>query len=221
MLLETKDLTLRRQNGPSLTFPDLAIPRGEKTLLLGASGTGKTTLLSMVAGFLPPDTGRIIFDGTDIYALKVKARDALRGRSFGFVFQTLHLLPALTLTQNILLAEKMSGRKAEAGRLETLLAKLDLNEKAHRRPDALSQGEAQRAAIARAVLLKPELLIADEPTSALDEVNADAVVDLLEEQAASCEATLIIATHDQRIINRFDRVIDLKDKTKTEKRVAA
>ncbi|MGE4313737.1 MAG: ABC transporter ATP-binding protein [Pseudobdellovibrionaceae bacterium] len=213
LLLETSNLGLQRGNGTILHFPDLRLLRGEKALLLGASGTGKTTLLSMLAGFLRPTSGQINFNGDDFYALPAAKRDALRGRHFGFVFQTLHLLPSLTLRQNIALAARMAGRQAEDGRLEHLIDTLGLSEKADRKPDALSHGEAQRAALARAVLLKPDLLIADEPTSALDDANAQSVIDLLEEQAASCGATLLIATHDQRIINRFSTVIHLTPAT--------
>ena len=132
----------------------------------------------------------------------------------GCVFQTLHLLPALTLRQNIALAADMAGTARYEDRIDELLAKLGLAEKSHRKPDALSQGEQQRAAIARAVLNKPQLLLADEPTSALDDANADAVMDLLVAQAAETKAALVVATHDTRILSRFTKIIRLDARVK-------
>ncbi len=212
MLLETKNIVIRREADLSLSFPDMMMSRGQSILLLGASGCGKTTFLSILAGLLKPDQGQVVIDGQDFYALSSVARDHVRGQRFGFVFQTLHLLPSLTLSQNIQLAADMAGVKPEDGRLVHLLKTLGLADKAHRKPGALSQGEQQRAAIARAVLLKPDIIMADEPTSALDDVNAKAVMDLLEAQAKDTGAALLIATHDGRIIDRFQTVINLENK---------
>ncbi|MBU0858799.1 MAG: ATP-binding cassette domain-containing protein, partial [Alphaproteobacteria bacterium] len=172
MSLETTALTVNRRHGPTLSFPALSVVPGARTLLLGPSGSGKTTWLSLLAGLLPPQSGSVMLGGQDIYKLAPRRRDRLRGTQFGFVFQTLHLLPALTLRQNIALAAKMAGLPANPERLEQLLSSLDLTAKAHRRPSALSQGEQQRAAIARAVFNRPAIIIADEPTSALDDNNA-------------------------------------------------
>ncbi|MEC7029804.1 MAG: ATP-binding cassette domain-containing protein, partial [Pseudomonadota bacterium] len=141
-------------------------------------------------------------------------RDQVRGQNFGFVFQTLHLLPSLTLRQNIALAADMAKTSPEDRRLDTLIQSLGLTDKAHRKPDALSQGEQQRAAIARAALLRPKIIMADEPTSALDDENAQKVMDLLEAQAKDTGAALLIATHDNRITNRFKNIITLTDQTK-------
>jgi ABC-type lipoprotein export system ATPase subunit len=138
----------------------------------------------------------------------------MRGEHFGFVFQTLHLLPSLTLRQNIALTADMAETKAEEGRLDYLLQTLGLADKAHRKPEALSQGEQQRAAIARAVLLKPQIIVADEPTSALDDANAQNVMTLLEQQAKDTGAALLIATHDNRIISRFKNIIRLENALK-------
>ncbi len=202
-------IVVRRSGAPALQFADLSIHQNDSVLLLGPSGSGKTTLLSVLAGLLPPDRGQVLVDGQDIYALSSRARDHLRGQRFGFVFQTLHLLPSLTLTQNIALAADMVRVTTEDGRIDYLLETLGLADKAHRKPDALSQGEQQRAAIARAVLNRPSIIIADEPTSALDDANARAVMDLLERQAQETEAALLIATHDTRIMSRFANVVHL------------
>jgi putative ABC transport system ATP-binding protein len=210
MLLRLQNIKVTRAGAPPLRFADLALEEGRKLLLLGPSGSGKTTLLSVIAGLLPPDKdGSVLFAGQDLYRLAPRLRDRLRGREFGFVFQALHLLPSLTLRQNIALAAALSGAKTDNERVDSLLSALGLADKAHRRPDALSQGEQQRAAIARAVLNRPRLIIADEPTSALDDANAAAVMALLERQSAETGAALLIATHDSRIAGHFDRVLDL------------
>lgn len=211
MFLKSHDITVSRGGSNKLTFPNLNIDTGDKVLLLGESGSGKTTLMSVLAGFLKPTGGEILINGQDIHSLKSKQIDQIRGQNFGFVFQTLHLLPSLTLEQNILLAADMIDMQAEEGRLEALLDMLGLVNKKHRKPDALSQGEQQRAAIARAVLLKPKIIIADEPTSALDDKNAEIVMRLLEEQAKDTGAALLVATHDSRIKKNFDTILNLKN----------
>ena len=207
--IDSNGIMVCRPESHPLRFADLSIHKGDSVLLLGPSGSGKTTLLSVLAGLLRPDAGQVLVEGREIYALPSRIRDHLRGQHFGFVFQTLHLLPSLTLRQNIALAADMAGIKAEEGRINHLLTALGLADKAHRKPDALSQGEQQRAAIARAVLNRPSIIIADEPTSALDDDNARTVIDLLERQAQDTGAALLIATHDNRIINRFANVLRL------------
>jgi len=209
-MLESKRVTVRRAASPLLCFPHLAIQPAESLLLLGPSGSGKTTLLTVLAGLLPPSEGTVLLDGQDLYAMSSRARDHLRGQRFGFVFQTLHLLPSLTLRQNIALAADMAQKKAEPGRLEMLMEMLGLADKADRKSDALSQGEQQRAAIARAALLRPQIIMADEPTSALDDDNTHIVLGLLERQAQETGAALLIATHDNRITNRFRNVVRLE-----------
>ena len=221
MFLGSKNIIVRREGAAPLSFPDLSINTGDAVLLLGPSGSGKTTLLSVLAGLLKPSQGQVLIEDKDFYALSSSARDHVRGQSFGFVFQTLHLLPSLTLAQNIALAADMAETQAEEGRLERLLKTLGLTDKAHRKPDALSQGEQQRAAIARAVLLRPKIIMADEPTSALDDANAEGVMNLLEEQAKDTGAALLIATHDNRITNRFQNIINLESQMpKTDKEAA-
>ena len=214
-LLETKNISVVRSGSPVLRFADVSIAKGEKVLLLGPSGSGKTTLLSVMAGLLNPSQGAVLFENQDFYALPSRARDHLRGKNFGFVFQTLHLIPSLDLKQNILLAADMAGVKADEVRLTHLLSMLGLDDRAHRKPEALSQGEQQRGAIARAVLNRPKIILADEPTSALDDANAETVMELLNRQAQEAGAALVIATHDNRIAHHFKHVIRL-DKQLTE-----
>ncbi len=205
-LLKSQNIAVERKNSPVLSLPDIDISEGEHALLLGASGCGKTTLLSVLAGLLPPARGEVIFKGHDIYTLKSRQLDKLRGENFGLIFQTLHLLPTLSVRQNISLAAGLGG-KNDAARINRLLTSLGLAEKADRKPDALSQGEQQRAAIARGVLNNPAILLADEPTSALDDENASIVADLLISSAREANAALIVATHDIRLLNRFTKII--------------
>lgn len=213
MLIESKNIVVRRAGSPSLRFPNFNLKAGEKTILLGPSGSGKTTLLSVLAGLLKPDEGDVLIDGRNLYEIPASKGNRLRGQRFGFVFQTLHLLPSLTLRQNIALAGDLTG-KVDGNRLNHLLDILGLSDKADRKPDALSQGEQQRAAIARAVINRPSIIVADEPTSALDDANAMAVMDLLEEQAKETNAALLIATHDNRISDRFQNIINLQHQMK-------
>jgi len=211
MLIQTKELSIKHHShSPLLSFPDLTITPHDRILLLGESGSGKTTLLSSLAGFLKPTSGQVFVDNKDIYELSTKSRDALRGKTFGFVFQTLHLIPSLTLSQNIMLAADMSGMPCSIDRLNHLLSSLGLHDKAHHKPSSLSQGEQQRAALARAVFNSPTVIIADEPTSSLDDKNADNVMNILEEQAKESNCALLVATHDYRIKHRFQNIISLQ-----------
>lgn len=212
-MLHSANLIVSRSGTPPLSFPDLSISKGENNLLLGPSGSGKTTLLSVIAGLLPPSSGHVMWEGQDIYQLSARRRDALRSQNFGFIFQSLHLLPSLTVRQNIALAASMAKVNAAHERIDYLLTRLGLSDKAGCKPETLSQGEIQRAAIARAVLLRPRLIIADEPTSALDDDNAASVMSLLEDQAKETGAALFIATHDSRIIARFSKIIRLDHPT--------
>jgi len=208
LLLQIKNISLARGDS-YLRFPDIALNNTENLLLLGASGSGKTSLFSMIAGLLTPSEGNIFLDGADFYSVLPHARDRLRGRKIGFVFQNFHLLSSLSISENILLAAKMANLPKEPKRLEKLLATLGLTDKGHRKPHELSQGERQRAAIARAVYNKPSLLIADEPTSALDDENALITIELLKSQAQESGAALLLATHDQRIVSGFDKIVHL------------
>jgi putative ABC transport system ATP-binding protein len=216
MILETRNIQVERKGGLHLRYPDLSLHKNDLCLLTGGSGSGKTTLLSVLAGLLPPSTGTVSFMGQDIYALASGPRNRLRGQNIGFVFQTLHLLPSLTLKQNIALASDMSGENAQEERVINLLNRLHLLDRAHDRPDKLSQGEQQRAAIARAVLNKPAIIFADEPTSALDRANAARVIDLLQREAQDSGAALLVATHDDRIMNAFPMTISLDASKETK-----
>lgn len=192
-----------------LDLPDWSVAAGEQALLLGPSGSGKTTLLNLLAGLLRPTAGKVSVAGRDLAGLRPAALDMFRGRQVGIVFQSLHLVAALTVAGNLRLARYLARLPNDEADIGRLLDRLGLGDKAAARPADLSQGEAQRAAIARALVNSPTLLLADEPTSALDDANCDRVVELLRRQASDLGATLLIATHDQRLKDVFPDRLDL------------
>jgi putative ABC transport system ATP-binding protein len=156
-------------------------------------------LLHVLAGILRPSAGQVTVAGQDMNALSPSALDHFRGKQIGIVLQRLHLIDSLTVMKNLLLAQYMAGEQQDTARVREVLASLDLADKAGARPHELSHGQAQRVAVARAVVNRPKLLLADEPTSNLDDSRCLQVLDLLLSAAKACGATLVIATHDQRI----------------------
>lgn len=194
-----------------LDIPMFTAAPGSHGLVLGRSGSGKTTLLHLLAGVLRPTQGQVTMAGQDLGALSGDALDRFRGRHIGLIFQQMHLLKTLTVTQNLLMAPYMAGVPQDRERARAVLASLDLADKADAYPAALSTGQRQRVAIARAVMNRPDVLLADEPTSSLDDVRSAQVLDLLTEQANACEATLLIATHDRRVKDRFANRLDLDE----------
>ncbi|MFN5993424.1 MAG: ABC transporter ATP-binding protein [Betaproteobacteria bacterium] len=192
---------------PTIALPNLTVTQGNHTLLLGPSGSGKTTLLPCIAGLQVVLSGRTEVAGADMVSATAGDRDQLRGSKIGMVMQRLHLISAMTIRANLLLAQRLVGTKVDHTFIEYLAQALDIVDKLDRYPHQLSQGEAQRAAIARALVNKPALLLADEPTSALDDKNCAAAIKLLLDQAALHSATLIVATHDDRIKSHFANIV--------------
>ena len=182
---------------------------GEHWLVLGVSGSGKTTLLHLVAGLLKPSEGEIEVGGQALASLQGAALDRWRGRNVGIVPQKLHLVSSLNVLENLLLAPFLAALPSDKSRALDLLENLSLQDKVNAMPHQLSHGEAQRVAIARAVMNRPKLLLADEPTANLDDVNCFLALDLLQDQARKCGATLIVATHDQRAKARFEKRLEL------------
>lgn len=176
--------------------------QGAHWLIMGPSGSGKTTLLHVLAGILKPTAGQVTVADQDLLALRPAQLDRFRGKHIGIVLQRLHLMSSLTATGNLLLAQYLAGVSQDRDRVHEVLAGLDIADKADARPHELSFGQAQRVAIARAVVNRPRLLLADEPTSNLDDARCLQALELLESQALACGATLVIATHDQRIKQR-------------------
>ena len=208
-MLEIRDLRHEYAGRTVLSVASWEVPRGEASLVLGPSGSGKSTLLAIVSGLLTPTSGRVRVAGQDIAALAGRARDAFRARHVGIVPQTLHLIGVLSARENLRLARRLARLPADDAWIDACLAGLGLAEHAARKAAELSQGEAQRVAIARAVVNRPALILADEPTSALDDAHCEAALELLRGEAAACGATLVVATHDQRIRARFARRLEL------------
>lgn len=208
--IQTSALSVRYESGNhNIEFPDLHIEPSEKVLLLGNSGSGKSTLLSLISGILSPSTGSVHIQNKDLFEMPHKQRDLFRGQNFGFVFQNLHLISSLTVAQNIQLTTDMLDMKYQKDKFEELIESLGLRDKIHRKPSELSHGEQQRVALARALIHSPKIVIADEPTSALDDKNTEQVMDLFEHQCALTRAALVVATHDSRIKQRFNKVIHI------------
>jgi putative ABC transport system ATP-binding protein len=194
---------------PVVAVPSWPVATGQHSLILGPSGSGKSTLLHLIAGLMRPSRGRVLVAGQDLGALTPAELDAFRGRSIGIVLQRLHLIPALTVRNNLRLARALAGLPPDPARIDALLAGLGLAPLASARPSRLSQGEAQRVAIGRALVNRPMLILADEPTSALDDANCEAVLALLRAQAEASGATLVIATHDARLKRFFHNRLEL------------
>ncbi|HXG28730.1 MAG TPA: ATP-binding cassette domain-containing protein [Nevskiales bacterium] len=192
-----------------LTLPDWRVAAGEHWLLLGPSGSGKSSLLHVLAGLLQPAAGEVQVAGEAPYRLRPAARDRWRARHIGFMPQRPHLIAALNLAQNLRLAQRLARQPQDEARIAQVLATLGLATLANRYPHQLSEGERQRAALARAVLNRPRLLLADEPTASLDDVQAARALALLREQAQGCGATLVIATHDRRVRNAVPLRLEL------------
>jgi ABC-type lipoprotein export system ATPase subunit len=208
-VLSLKGVRRRYGGRDALSLERFEAAAGEHWLVLGASGSGKTTLLNLLAGLLSADEGEIVVGGRSLAGLRGAELDRWRGRTVGIVPQKLHLVPSLTVLQNLLLAPFLSGLPPAKDRALDLLASLSLQEKANSKPNELSHGQAQRVAVARAVMNRPKLLLADEPTSNLDDENCFLALDLLQKQSRDCGATLIVATHDQRARQRFEKRLDL------------
>ena len=208
-MLEIRDLRHEYGGRTVLSVPAWDVARGETSLVLGPSGCGKSTLLNVIAGLATPAAGSVRVDGEDVTRLAPARRDAFRARRIGLVLQTLHLIGVVSVRENLRLAQRLAGAAVDDGRIDEVLAGLAIATLADARAREISVGEAQRVAIARAVVNRPALILADEPTSALDDGNCERALALITEQASACGATLLVATHDNRIRARFARRLEL------------
>lgn len=208
-MLQSRGIRFSYGREKQFAFPDLDCARGEQLLLLGQSGTGKTTLLHLLSGLLRPDAGSITIDGLDICTLRNNALDKYRGEKIGIVFQTAHFVASLTVLENLLLPQFFTGNRPSEEKALGLLRRLNLEHKSKAYPSKLSIGEQQRAAIARSLMNDPALIFADEPSSALDDRNTNEVLNLLVEQSSAAGAALVVVTHDQRVRNVISRAISL------------
>lgn len=208
-MIAIENLSFFYSKDKTLHFSDQTLAQGDHCLLTGISGSGKTTLMHLIAGFLKPQTGRVVVAANDLQSLSEKQRDRFRGANIGLVFQKPHLLTALTVKENLFLAQYLAKLPQDKQRVEQILAELNLTTRKNAAVWQLSQGEAQRVSIARALLNKPKVILADEPTSSLDDENCQKVFNLLAAQAQQYQATLLIATHDFRLKQIVSKQIHL------------
>jgi putative ABC transport system ATP-binding protein len=198
-VIRSAHLKFSYPNGPTLSFPDVDVAQGAVVLLRGPSGCGKSTWLALIAGLMPPTSGELTVAEQPLSALKATASDAWRASAIGFLPQKLHLSAALSVQQNLAMAQWAAGQPEDLARIAEALSALGVAELAQRKPAQLSGGQAQRVALARAVLLKPRVILADEPTASLDDDAALDAVNLLLSTARHQGSTLVIATHDARV----------------------
>ena len=195
-----------------LTIPEFNVSQSEKVAVIGPSGSGKTTLLNLVAGILKPLKGTVSVDSGEVSGLSDGERRDFRIRNIGFVFQDFELLDYLSILDNILhpyrITDALSLNKEVRDRAVSLAHDMGLGKMLKRHPNDLSQGEKQRAAICRALLPRPRLILADEATGNLDPVNKKLILDLLFKSVKDHDATLLAVTHDHELLKRFDRVVD-------------
>lgn len=214
--IQVHDLVVEYQTaaGPlrALDCPDFRVPGGTSVAITGPSGCGKSTLLGVISGLTAPTSGVISIGPTEITSLSETERVAFRRHAIGVVYQADNLLPFLTVSENIRLQLALCGDTDEAERRTTnLLERLGLGALAERLPDQLSGGQRQRAAVARAIVHRPAVILADEPTGALDEENAAAVIQLLVDARRQLGSTLVVVTHEPGIARAMDRQVSLRE----------
>jgi putative ABC transport system ATP-binding protein len=208
-MVSIQHLTHRFGDRQVLDIPALDADQGSTWLLLGVSGSGKTTLLHIVAGLLRPTSGAVVVADQPLDRLSGAPLDTFRGRHIGIVFQQMHLLATLTALENVLLAPYLAGLLQDRRRAEALLESLELGSHRDVFPHQLSYGQKQRLSLARALMNRPRVVLADEPTSALDDMRCAQVGALLLEQTRQHGATLLVATHDARLLPAFEHRFDV------------
>ena len=220
VLLEVKNLSKTYGNGEAavhaLKNVSFRVPKGEYVAVVGESGSGKSTLLNLIGGLDTPTSGKVWIDGRDIFSMKERSLTVFRRRSIGFIFQSFHLIPELTVEQNIIFPLLLDYRKPDKKYLEELLSVLNLKERRRHLPGQLSGGQQQRVAIGRALITRPALILADEPTGNLDTQNTSEVVSLLKEASRRYEQTILMITHSRSIAQTADRILQVSDGVLTD-----
>jgi lipoprotein-releasing system ATP-binding protein len=223
LVLEAREVSKSFRQGPVtlevLRGAALSIAAGERVAIVGASGSGKTTLLQILGGLDQPSSGQVLVAGRDIHRLTEKERGELRNRALGFVYQFHHLLPEFSALENVsmpLLVRRAPVAEARAAARQ-LLERVGLGQRLDHRPHQLSGGERQRAAVARALVTQPQIILADEPTGNLDGANAEAVFALMLELNREQGTSLVVVTHDTRLAERMERVYEIEKGSLSER----
>lgn len=208
-MLATHQLTFDYSPSKQFTFPDVHCANREAFLILGQSGTGKTTFLHLLALLLKPKSGSVIIDQTDLTKLGAAETAAFRAKHLGIIYQKPHFVSSLSVLDNLLMANYLANKPQDKIRARELAGQLGFADHLGKKTNQLSQGEQQRVSIARAVMNQPDVILADEPTSSLDDENTSRVITLLRQQSEQIGASLIVVTHDQRLKDAFQKRVNL------------
>ena len=216
-VLQCRSIVRRFNEGGStlevLSGVDLSVKSAERMAIIGASGSGKTTLLQIMGGLDTPTSGEVLVDGQRVHEMSEMGKGELRNRYLGFIYQFHHLLPEFSAAENVAmpLMIRRIGKQVALEKARLLLERVGLGERLTHKPGELSGGERQRAAVARALIARPKLVLADEPTGNLDAGNGEHVLQLMLELNRELETSLVIVTHDHSIAERMDRIMMLED----------
>ncbi len=208
-MLATNQLTFEYGPAKQFVFPDLHCADQDTLLILGRSGTGKTTLLHLLALLLRPKSGSVMVGQTDLATLSPAQTAAFRAKHLGIIYQKPHFVSSLSVVDNLLLANYLAGHPPQHQRARDLAGQLGFDDLLTKKTHQLSQGEQQRVGIARAMMNQPDIILADEPTSSLDDENTNRVVALLRQQSGQIGASLVVVTHDQRLKDVFQNCVNL------------
>lgn len=219
-LLEVRSISKTYGSGETavqaLKKVSFSVPKGEYIAIVGESGSGKSTLLNMIGALDNPTSGKVLIDGKDIFSMKESELTIFRRRNIGFIFQAFNLIPELTVEQNIIFPVLLDYQKPDRQYLEELLEVLNLKHRRNHLPSQLSGGQQQRVAISRALITRPSIILADEPTGNLDTQNSSEVIALLKNTSKRYAQTIIMITHNRRIAQTADRVLQVSDGVLTD-----